>query len=563
MNILPKLITCIIMASSISLRHTKSVVLLLAGSAALLAYFAYRQTPAIASRQPFSPAESTHESATDKPPKVQQPPTQVESVESPETLVASDGHPEAIATQKNEDEQEDENGEHDDDDEDEDSDCDPFERFRAIMAAVDLDKVKQVALGLRIQQQPGCVSEGDPSQSLDCTIAEERYCGSFNLVHVVQWSDGLKWILRIPGHGLEFDANDVIRMNNEYRTMEYIRSTTKIPIPQVFYWETDCERIGVPFAFMSFVEGQPLYTVWFELSDDARLGILSSLAAHMSQLRKLEFPAMGMLHFEDLQTQPRVGPIYSRELKLYEEGWGSHHVEGPYVSMSEQLLKSLAQMEVRSKSTEGVQRLLEVLIKSIPKTFDCNGHFYPSPDDLNFQNIMVNEAGEITGIIDWDNVTTKPAAFGYARYPLWITRDWDPVYYEYSFGDFVRPDDVPDASRPEELVRYRRHYMAAFAALSPKNHDPLMTKASHILEAICVAVNSSLSSGYILGKIIAHAWGGNPPFTLPDYVQSYEADDAHDKDDLIKIAFSRMWQEHEQWEEAEKETWQFFSQGLK
>ncbi|KAK4944191.1 hypothetical protein LTR10_016304 [Elasticomyces elasticus] len=540
MDFLSKLITCIIMASSVSLRHTKGVVLLLAGSAALLVYFAYRNTLAAPPNEAFSSGDSTDKSAADDSTKAEQSPTQPKPIQPPKKLVDVDGEPKAAATQKkengkDEDDNENDNDDDDEDDEDEESDCDPFERFRAIMDAVDLDKVKHAARILRTQQQP----------------------------HLANWSDGLKWILRIPGHGLEFDANDVIRMNNEYRTMEYIRSTTTIPIPQVFFWETDCERIGVPFAFMSFVEGQPLYTVWFELSDDARLGVLSSLAAYMSQLRKLEFPAMGMLHLEDLQTRPTVGPIYSRELELYDEGWGSHHVEGPYVSMSEQLLKLLAQMEEHSKSTDGVQGLLKMLVESIPMTFDGNGHFYPSPDDLNFQNIMVNEAGEITGIIDWDNVTTKPAAFGYARYPLWITRDWDPVYYEYSFGDFDRPDDVPDASRPEELLSYRRHYAAAFAALSPKDYDPLMTKASHILEAICVAVNSRLSSGYILGKIIAHAFGGNPPFTLPEYVESHEADDADDKDKLIKVAFSRMWQEHEQWEEAEKGTWQFFSQGFK
>ncbi|KAI1616671.1 kinase-like domain-containing protein [Exophiala viscosa] len=539
------------MASSIPLRRTKGVVLLLAGSAALLVYLAYRSTLTSKSKQFSSSTGTTDESPAHESAKREQSPIQAGS--TPEIHIGVDGDPKAVATHKNEDEQEDGNEEN----EDEESDCDDFEKFRPIMAAIDLDKVKHAALEMRAQQRPyhNADREGDVNGALDCTIAEELHRGSFNLVYVVQWSDGLKWILRVPGHGLEFDANDVTRMNTEYRTMEYIRQHTTIPIPQVFSWEINCESIGVPFAFMSFVEGEPLYRVWYDkdkFSDDARSKLLSDLAAYMSQLHKLEFPAMGMLQFQDPLAQPTVGPIYAREVEFFQDGWGKHHVEGPYTSISDHLLILLSRCEHRSKMSQSEEPLFKMIIESIPKYLDGNGRFYLSPADFNVQNVMVNAAGEIKGIIDWDNVTTKPAAFGYARYPLWLTRDWDPCSCVFNCED-----DECTESKPQEFLRYRQHYAAAFAACSPKDYDPMMTKASHILGAICMALESEIMRDGLLHQIMAFAFGGKPPFLLSDYVKSYVADDTADKDKLLKVAFSRMWQEYGEWEEAEERTCQF------
>lgn len=545
MHVLSKIITSIIMTSLGALRHTTSAGLLLAGSAALLVYLTYRKPLATSSGRFFSSAPAANKSL-----KAQQHSAEDESsIQSPERFAPLDCETEDAAEHDEEEEG------HDEDSEDsEDCEHDELAQFRAVMAVIDFDKAKHTALMLRARQQPlvACTPNGNDSRCvLDCTIGPEPQCGSFNLIYVVQWSDGLKWILRIPGHGLEFDTTDVIRMDTEYRTMKYIRERTTIPIPEVFCWETDSDRVGAPFAFMSFVEGEPLCNVWYEkdkLSDGGRFEILSSIAAYMSQLHTLEFPAMGMLQFQGPQMSPTVGPIYSRKIQSHEDGWGDHLVEGPYASASEQLQGLLARIEYPSKYAQCEEPLLRMAIESIPKTLDGNGKFYLSPTDFDLQNIMVNEAGDITGFIDWDNVMTKPAAFGYARYPAWITADWDPCTYPYAYHFADRPDDVPNASRPQVLLRYRRHYAAAFAACSPKHYLPPMTTVSHILGAIRLALEDDVSRQYILVSIIDHAFGGNPPFILKDYCQSYVAGDTVDKDEVLRVAFSRMW--HAEWEEA-------------
>ncbi|KAL2012730.1 hypothetical protein VTN00DRAFT_255 [Thermoascus crustaceus] len=71
--------------------------------------------------------------------------------------------------------------------------------------------------------------------------------------------------------------------------------------------------------------------------------------------------------------------------------------------------------------------------------------------DFDSQNIMIDERGNLTGIIDWDNVQTAPRFLGHSSFPGWITRDWDPVIYYY-------PENKEREISPEELRRYRQRY---------------------------------------------------------------------------------------------------------
>ena len=97
--------------------------------------------------------------------------------------------------------------------------------------------------------------------------------------------------------------------------------------------------------------------------------------------------------------------------------------------------------------------LLRLAIDSIPQALDTPQTFSLRHPDFNYQNIFTNDASDITGLIDWDGVQTLPRALGFARYPSWITRDWDPVKYGYGEpgwrDEFHRhSSSVIDASTP-------------------------------------------------------------------------------------------------------------------
>ncbi|KAI0037992.1 hypothetical protein FA95DRAFT_1578466, partial [Auriscalpium vulgare] len=76
---------------------------------------------------------------------------------------------------------------------------------------------------------------------------------------------------------------------------------------------------------------------------------------------------------------------------------------------------------------------------------------HPDPDS---QNVLVDETGEVSGLIDWDNVEICPRQLGALAFPLWITVDWDPIMY-------CLYADKPHCDTREDLHMYRNIIMMA------------------------------------------------------------------------------------------------------
>lgn len=168
---------------------------------------------------------------------------------------------------------------------------------------------------------------------------------------------------------------------------------------------------------------------------------------------------------------------------------------------------------------------------------DREGNIALGHPDFNYQNIFVDDEGNITGVIDWDGVHTVPRALGFARYSSWVTRDWDPVEYGY---------DIPDSrdeDSPEQIISYRREYAAALADLELPIADYSVddTRLSQVLEAIDIAVDDTICHSWIIQKLLKYAFDDEVPFTFPEFSKSWLADQAGDWMDAVREAFGSMW----------------------
>ena len=139
--------------------------------------------------------------------------------------------------------------------------------FGDVIKAIDLDALEDIALKCRLQTPVTStwnLSSRHRAVGLSCTIYRDRepMYGSYNLAFVITFSDGVKWIARVPGHGKRFGEDDIEKMNSEYYTMRHINANTTLPLSEMFYWSTESTPIGVPFALMSFMKGKALHTFW-------------------------------------------------------------------------------------------------------------------------------------------------------------------------------------------------------------------------------------------------------------------------------------------------------------
>jgi hypothetical protein len=115
-----------------------------------------------------------------------------------------------------------------------------------------------------------------------------------------------------------FDATGAERMKSEDQTMIYIRKTTSFPVPEVYGWSTTKTDIGVPYAFISFVEGRPLHELWLDDNTSKKFDLryyLRSQAAWQNSIERISHQLVRLIsRMESFRRS--LGPLASEQLIL-------------------------------------------------------------------------------------------------------------------------------------------------------------------------------------------------------------------------------------------------------
>ncbi len=437
---------------------------------------------------------------------------------------------------------------------DEEEEEDPFLKFQNVMTAINFEKLKKQAVEIRLLQP---LPEKFDRATLSCKILEPPLHGSYNIVYVIEFSNSEKWVARFPIQGTRVEEADIDMMNTDYSTLKYIRKELGIPTPEIFAWETTCDKVGVPFALMSFVVGESICHRWDDkewITEEKRLKILTNLVHVMSRLQQPRFNKMGTLRFDDRGGIASIGPDHTRvedPERYYTEGILYTKSMGPYNTVDDWLLDDPDMFEDVPDSAlwqVGCLVVLKLALKSIPSYLRKSDRFELDFWDYNYQNILIDDDCNITTIYDWDGVRTAPQGMGATRYPSWITRDWDPAQYNIpQDGDWAEAGEDP----PEKLTRYRKHYADTFASLGLKDYDPRETRLSHILEAISIGMSERFQRQYIMRVLLCHAFGKEEdlPWDYSEIVQTLMLPNTPAAKAMMKKIskqFRTMW--HAEWE---------------
>ncbi|KAJ7222194.1 kinase-like domain-containing protein [Mycena pura] len=339
-----------------------------------------------------------------------------------------------------------------------------------------------------------------------CVVDAVPKIGAYNVVYFLEFSDGVRWVARLPIAPWSEALRK--RMSLDRISLDFIGTNTTIPVPKIIDCQTTGNNaLGRPYILMSFLPGTQLAKLWFDpvwFTDRRRNMVFQALAGLMSQLSTHEFSSIGQLDIDPRTHAHYVGPFYP-DLDAISEGETSPEpIRGPYQSTHVCLQGQISDQLQKETSTTVISELhlLRAYAGMIPDlTFD-GAPFFLSHPDLGYQNILVDAEGNVTGIVDWDGATIGPRQSAFARYPSWITRDWDPLMYGYRE---YRESEQEDS--PETLSRFRDEYLAAFTRLNP-SHGRL-TRYSHLIEALEIAISQSFTRAHILAKFTEYIYGGN------------------------------------------------------
>lgn len=339
--------------------------------------------------------------------------------------------------------------------------------FGAVIANINLDHLASMASTIRsrLESTPeGAETKESKSTLLNltlCTVSSTPLFGAYHILFPLEFADGVRWILKVPATGYPggFDSKAVRALNSEAMTMRLLKQDTEIPVPEVFSFDATFDNeVQCPFILMEFIRGIPLYDCWFDRScsedvlEQRRKRALRGVAEAMLQLNKYTFNQGGAPVF-DQDGNLEIGPLRSVDipamldrLRNDEDDESTIFCElGPFKDQNSFLVSMLNRFKRPSDAhDQGLNKLLRLFIEWIPCEHSAGAQvFVLSHPDLDIQNVIVSEEGEVCGLIDWDGIAAVPRCIGNERYPSWLTRDWDPMKYSFrdAHQDNVEPKD--------------------------------------------------------------------------------------------------------------------------
>ncbi|KAK1765978.1 hypothetical protein QBC33DRAFT_579267 [Phialemonium atrogriseum] len=289
------------------------------------------------------------------------------------------------------------------------------------------------------------------NQPCTCDISKPPTAGSMNWAVIVAFDDGVEWIFRSPHSGMRafFDEKTACKLlSSEVATLEYIRSHTTVPVPEVFASSASCENdIGVPYIVMSKAAGHSLAEYDWRwqahqppqsslirplrpLSQTDMEKIMSQLGAMTLQLWQLRLNKVGSL-FQDGNDGFVVGECLSPSLMWQQRDSLEGIDRGPfsderayfnallsaYISHAEELPFAVNRwndfVTIGQKIDHSNNRLAYCIAGQLMREMSlhlcsgtADGGFPLGHPDLNTGNIFVDQDLNITCIIDWTSASS-------------------------------------------------------------------------------------------------------------------------------------------------------------
>ncbi|KAJ7772243.1 kinase-like domain-containing protein [Mycena metata] len=268
--------------------------------------------------------------------------------------------------------------------------------------------------------------------------------GGHNSVFIVTFDDGTDVLVRVAGSCHNAPLSDELAklvFDSELATLKYLEANISIPIPKVYYSNSDPEVAGARFMIMQRLNGVNLEHSWYDMSDEERQHVVAQWAPMHAELSNQTFKAIGCF------TQSgSVGPLLPSSTAPYflrKPHWG------PFRSTPEFLeghvRSALHGLAADSENRNFLERLL-VTICALPAEKFHNERFVLSHGDLNAANILHTPPSNIVGIIDWQ---------GSSILPVWATSQQSDflcgLRNEVALRGMLQPTTEDDATLPVAL----------------------------------------------------------------------------------------------------------------
>jgi Phosphotransferase enzyme family len=319
---------------------------------------------------------------------------------------------------------------------------------------------------------------------MKCHVVPESTMGGCHLVHLLQFEDGTRWIVRFQ---LDPPTPASVRqLQSEVDTMGLIRSRTKIPVPQVFGSDPHNKtNIGVPFILMEYVPGIVAMDAdggWEvhhgEIAGSHKPKFYSTMASIQvsSQLQIANRPDLIFPLQVELTAvrMPKIGSVFKRNDGTYDIG-PIPDLGGPFETATAYFRAWAARAkfptsEANIRKSMGGGPVEEVLssiskfpahIKALAGGLSSHnkGPFPIYHPDLYHSNIIVDDKFNILGVIDWQGACTVP--WELVEFPLFLNTVPRAMDAAFNYDQNGQPKHADVKLRWKERAEYVQMVKAA------------------------------------------------------------------------------------------------------
>jgi hypothetical protein len=246
---------------------------------------------------------------------------------------------------------------------------------------------------------------------------------------------------------------------------------TDVPVPEVIAFEDSYDNeIGFEWILMELMPGVSAYKQWRTLTTFSKVAIVQRVAELQAKIFRYSFSGIGTLTLGENEPHRMARPGNFVSGFFF---WGNHFdydiARGPFRSSYDWLTsyleiiikdKKKAKEEAEDEEDEEdamfaltlAQRLVNLLPKVFPSLQNPPERSVILHDDLSLSNILVNKAGDITAIIDWECVSTMPLWMA-TKMPKFLEgpiREEEPKRQDYA-DESNKGSDVVEGNEDDEL----------------------------------------------------------------------------------------------------------------
>ncbi|KAJ2689050.1 hypothetical protein IWW39_001772 [Coemansia spiralis] len=293
------------------------------------------------------------------------------------------------------------------------------------------------------------------------------YAIELNASRPVDDKEGGEWAVQIPKPSVPQDV-----FESEIVTLAYVNEHTGLPVAQIIAYDFSATNpVGVPYAIVSRMPGEPLAEHWHSLRSRQKRKVLDQIADFIVQLSELQFPLIGSLLAGDGELvigplldarQNEPGYIQNTRLDAYGPFTGT---SAYYRAMIAASLEALTVLESPGGGEPSLDRIeLETYYSFVERLVVDkyeSGPFVLMPESFDLHRFVFDRRTcRLTGIVDWTYSSIRP--FVSLVQPPSFTFDDTPRWEPHLLNARL--------AYRRNLVRYRQWFMAglqkrAWAAL--------------------------------------------------------------------------------------------------